>query len=155
MPGEISCRTSPDEPPDQWAGWLFPGVVFMDLWEPEVLAIVPAPGKDNSITGNFDGLTLADAVTPHLRATVVCPTDPKKCKIKGNIRVERKMETIVGIEDFVVEPGKHADIDIDLSLYPELLDGAAFTVVLVVTTTSNDASDRGLWLYPRIVEVTG
>lgn len=154
VPGSLNCWTSLDEPPDQWVGPRLP-VLFMDQLESKVLALVPAPGDGNGITGAFGGLTLPPAAaTPHLRAVVVCPNFVPKCQIVGTLRVERGMKVVVGVEDIPLGQGEYGVIDIDLAKFPALLDGQPFTVIMGVTLKGEAPGNRGLWLAPRIVELT-
>ena len=150
--GALKCDTDFNNP-EQWAGWL-PPALYMNKLELQVLGIVPAVGFGNSITGTYQGLTLTQAKTPHLRTIVGCPIGPPMCEIMGNIRVEQDGATVVGIKDFSLGPNSSTSIDIDLSPYPMLLNGKPFSVVLVVTSKNGGPGNRGAWLHPRIVEVT-
>jgi hypothetical protein len=147
----LVCNTGMDKPAVQWAGW-HDKVLHNNKLEEFVLALVPDLGAGPHITGTYNGLMMPNAKTPHLRTTALCPVNQPQCQIQGNIRVEQNAETVVGIEDFKLSSGQAFDIDIDLTLYPELRDGP-FTVVFVVTSMTYCPGNRGLWLAPRIVEV--
>jgi len=148
----IECDTDGTKPAPPWAGW-HPKLNYKGETVTQVLALVPEFGAGPLVTGTYDGLTMPGAKTPHLRTTVLCPTDPPGCLIKGNIRIEQGAVPVVGIEDFKLSSGQAFDIDIDLTPYQTLRDGSEFSLVLVVTSMKAVAGNRGLWLAPRIVEV--
>lgn len=153
IPGSFECDWDWDKP-EQWAGLQLEGAFYMGQWAQPVLALVPAVGPDNIITGTYNGLTLPDAINPHLRTIVLCPHD-LPCSIKGNIRVEQGGASIVGVEDFFLTTGGSKIIDIPLALHPELLGEDEFSVLVVITSMTEEPGNHGLWIYPRIVEVNG
>ena len=148
----IMCDTDATKPPAPWAGW-HAKLEYKGETVTQVLALVPELGAGPLVTGTYDGLTMPGAKKPHLRTTVLCPTDPPTCLIQGNIRVEQGAVPVVGIEDFKLSSGQALDIDIDLTPYDALRDGSEFSVVFVVTSMKAVTGNRGLWLAPRIVEV--